>query len=208
MFKNIFNCFNSSVKNSPTVFSQNYSSKNYNLFKFYSLFIKPKSKVKLEPTLKPTYEVKLEPIPEVETQLEQEPELKSVIILWNDTVQFIPPIYEGQVIKVYDGDTVTIAAKMPYNSSPLYRFSVRLSGIDSPEIKGKSPAEKEAAIIARDALEKLILHKKITLKNHKTEKYGRILADIYLNDLHLNKWMLDNGYAIPYDGKTKQVFRE
>ena len=57
---------------------------------------------------------------------------------WKDTIPFIPPISGGVVIKVYDGDTITIASKLPYKKSPLYRFSVRLNGIDSPEIKGVS----------------------------------------------------------------------
>ena len=131
-------------------------------------------------------------------------------IEWKDTQAFIPPICEGQVIKVYDGDTITIAAKLPYNDSLLYRFSIRLNGIDSPEIKGHSEDEKAAAQVSKRALENLILHKYVVLKNKSTEKYGRILADVYIvydkNDkLHLNKWMLDNRYAVEYDGGTKNA---
>ena len=40
-------------------------------------------------------------------------------------------------------------------------------------------------------------------KNVSTEKYGRLLADVYLGDLHINKWMLDNRYVASYDGGTK-----
>jgi hypothetical protein len=124
---------------------------------------------------------------------------------WKDTTLFLPPITEGRVIKVYDGDTITIAAKLPYDDSPLYRFSVRLSGIDAPEIRGKDEDEKLAAQNAKHALENLILHKMVTLKNKTTEKYGRILADIYCEDLHVNDWLLKNHYAIPYDGGTKKT---
>ena len=120
-----------------------------------------------------------------------------------DTVIFVPPITAGKVVKVYDGDTITIAAKLPNVDSPVYRFSVRLLGIDSAEIKGKTFAEKEIAVRARDALHKLIFGKIVHLKKISTEKYGRILADVYLGDVHLNQWMLDNNYAIPYDGGTK-----
>ena len=45
----------------------------------------------------------------------------------------------------------------------------------------------------------------IALKNVKNEKYGRILADVYLDDLHLNKWMIDQHFAVEYDGKTKKA---
>jgi endonuclease YncB( thermonuclease family) len=125
-------------------------------------------------------------------------------------VPFVPPITSGYVIKVYDGDTITIAGRLPYPESPLYRFSVRLLGIDSPEIKGKTEKEKEAAHKSQRALEGLVLNKTVLLREISTEKYGRILANVYLvtdtEELLVNKWMLANGHAVPYDGKTKQPF--
>jgi micrococcal nuclease len=124
-------------------------------------------------------------------------------IEWKDTVVFVPPITEGHVIKVYDGDTITIASTLPIVNSPLYRFSVRLAGIDSAEIKSKNINEKDQAKKVRDILSELILHKTVTLKNISTEKYGRILADVYLDDLCINNWMLDEGYAVEYNGGTK-----
>ena len=127
-------------------------------------------------------------------------------ITYTDTVTFIPPIVYCKVIKVYDGDTITVASKLPFKGSPLYRFSVRLASIDSPEIKGDTPKECAAAILARDALHSLIFGKIIELRNNGREKYGRLLADVYLNDLHVNQWMLDNKWAIKYDGGKKQPF--
>jgi micrococcal nuclease len=126
-------------------------------------------------------------------------------IEWKDTVAFVPPIKEGHVIKVYDGDTITIASTLPIVNSPLYRFSVRLSGIDSAEIKSKNLNEKDHAKKVRDILSELILHKTVTLKNISTEKYGRILADVYLDDLFINEWMLNEGYAVEYNGGTKST---
>ena len=139
-------------------------------------------------------------------------------IIYKDTIPFILPIVYGKVIKVYDGDTITIAAQLPNitNNIKIYRFSVRLLGIDSPEIKGHTQNEKNAAIASREALHTLIFGKIIELRNNSNEKYGRILADVYLTNctfgnesdtlLHVNKWMLDNKYAIPYNGGTKQQF--
>lgn len=127
------------------------------------------------------------------------------ILEWKDTTPFIPPIKGGIVIKVYDGDTITIASKLPYDDSMLYRFSVRLNGIDAPEIKGKTEDEKEAAKVSQKALEELILHKNVTLENIGTEKYGRVLADVFYNGTNLNKWMLENHYAVEYDGGTKKI---
>jgi endonuclease YncB( thermonuclease family) len=36
-----------------------------------------------------------------------------------------------------------------------------------------------------------------------TEKYGRILADVYVGDLHLNKHLIEKRLAVKYDGGTK-----
>ena len=124
-------------------------------------------------------------------------------IEYKDTIPFIPEISSGKVIKVYDGDTITIASKMPYPDSPIFRFSVRLTGIDSPEMKSKFAAEKALATQSRTALAEKILGKRVMLKNVSLEKYGRLLADVYLDDLNLNKWMLDNNFAVKYDGGKK-----
>jgi endonuclease YncB( thermonuclease family) len=125
------------------------------------------------------------------------------VIEWKDTIPFVAPVFGGRVIKVYDGDTIIIASKLPYEASPLYRFSVRLNGIDTPEIKSKNNEEKIAAINVRKILSELILHKYVRLENIQTEKYGRILADVYIENLHINKYLLDNKYAVPYDGGKK-----
>ena len=120
--------------------------------------------------------------------------------------QFIPPVKQGRVIKVYDGDTVTIASKViGLKNSEIYKFSVRLNGIDTPEMKTKDVAEKKLAEMAKKALSEKIMGKIIILENVKLEKYGRLLCDIYLDNLHLNKWLLDNRYAISYDGGTKTI---
>ena len=123
-----------------------------------------------------------------------------------DLPLFIPPLKTGKVIKVYDGDTITIASRVPglYNS-PIYKFSVRLNGIDTPEMKGKNEEEKEIAVKARDALSERIMGKEVRLENVQTEKYGRLLCDVYLGNSHLNKWMIDERYALKYDGGTKII---
>jgi endonuclease YncB( thermonuclease family) len=126
-------------------------------------------------------------------------------IKWEDTVEFTFPIKGGRVIKVYDADTITIASKLPYDESPMYRLSVRLNGIDTPEMKGKSVSdeEKDAAQQARDFVSNLVLNKYVSLENIDSEKYGRILADVYVGNIHLNDLLLKERYAVKYDGGTK-----
>lgn len=126
-------------------------------------------------------------------------------IKWEDTVEFTFPIKGGRVIKVYDADTITIASKLPYDDSPMYRLSVRLNGIDTPEMKGKGilDDEKEAAKNARDFVSNLVLNKYVRLDNIESEKYGRILADVYIGNIHLNEILLKERFAVKYDGGTK-----
>ena len=93
-------------------------------------------------------------------------------------------------------------------SKKIYRFSVRLKGIDAPEIKGKTQEEKNAAITSRNALREKIHGEIVLLKDVKKEKYGRLLANIYFNNTNVNEWMLTNNYAIPYDGGKKTDFED
>ena len=125
-------------------------------------------------------------------------------VKWEDTQEFVFPITGGKVIKVYDGDTITIAAKLPYKESPLYRLSVRLNGLDTPEIKGKDAEEKEVAKMARDFVANLVMNKYVRLENVQSEKYGRILADVYVGEENLNEILLRERYAVKYEGGTKR----
>lgn len=123
---------------------------------------------------------------------------------YNDTTAFTFPIKYGKVVKIYDGDTITIAAKLPNTEGPIYRFSVRLNGIDTPEVKGKSVAERDLAKQAKGALQELLYGKIVELRNVANEKYGRILADVYVGDVHVNQWMIAENFAVSYDGGKKQ----
>ena len=125
-------------------------------------------------------------------------------ITYKDTIPFIPPITEGKVVKVYDGDTITVATKLPYENSPYYRFSVRLKGIDCPEIKTKNKDEKECATLARDYLRDLLMDKMIILKEVELEKYGRILAYVYYEEKNVSDMLCEKRLAVKYDGGTKQ----
>jgi endonuclease YncB( thermonuclease family) len=69
--------------------------------------------------------------------------------------------------------------------------------------KGVSEEEKEAAKQVRDFLHNLVFNKYIRLENIQSEKYGRILADVYIGDVHLNNLLIQERYAVKYDGGTK-----
>lgn len=124
-------------------------------------------------------------------------------VAYHDCKRFIPNICYAKVVKVYDGDTITVACKYPKRGNQLYRFSVRLAGIDAPEMNADSFIERVEANISKNELHRLVFNETVKLENIKTEKYGRLLADVYLADLHINNWLLENNYAVPYYGGSK-----
>ena len=118
---------------------------------------------------------------------------------------YVPQIKEGRVIKVYDGDTIHIAGYV-VNNPDLFKFSVRLAGIDCPEMRsGKSldKTEHDTAVKARDYLAKLIDGHIVNLQNVGLDKYGRLLADVYFQGRFLNKELVDRRLAVSYNGGTK-----
>ena len=128
-------------------------------------------------------------------------------IKYKDTKTFIPPITSGTVIKVYDGDTITIASTLPFRDKrkTLYRFSIRLRDIDSPELRTSCAEEKEVAQLAQKTLSNLCLGQQVALQDVTTEKYGRILANVILKPVNINlsQYMLQQRLAVCYNGGTK-----
>lgn len=110
-------------------------------------------------------------------------------------VPFVPPITSGKVIKVYDGDTITIVSKLPYPESLLYKFRVRLARINAPELKTQESIE---ALNSRDFLASMVLDKTVELKSVRTDKYGRILAEVYCDNINMSDLLLEKGYAVVY----------
>jgi len=125
-------------------------------------------------------------------------------INYKNCTPFIPPIRFGKVVKVYDGDTLTLATKLPYPDSPVYRFQVRLNGIDCPEMKTHIESEKECAKLAKNLISEMVLNNIVELKEVQLEKYGRILAKVYCNGVCLNDLLCEQHLAVSYDGGTKK----
>ena len=51
----------------------------------------------------------------------------------------------------------------------------------------------------------MILDKIVELKNISTEKYGRLLADVYFEGCNMNSLMIASGYAVEYNGGKKEI---
>ena len=121
-----------------------------------------------------------------------------------------PYIYRvKKVIKVVDGDTIDADIDLGFDISLTKR--VRLSGVDTPESRTTDLKEKKLGLESKEWLKRrLEFAKDVLIKTElpdSTEKYGRILGNLYVNneELSLNQQMIDEGYALAYDGGTKDM---
>lgn len=97
--------------------------------------------------------------------------LLSIFLVRVDLTDLIPVRMEVKILKVYDGDTVLV-------SRGNYRMKVRLSRIDSPELKQPYIRDqRNAGEFSRKCLIKLLKNKAI-LTIEKEDIYGRILGDL------------------------------
>ncbi len=107
-------------------------------------------------------------------------------------------------IKNYDADTVTF--KIP-NIHPLFgdNISIRVLGVDTPEIRTKNKCEKEKARNAKKLVKNLLKRaKRIDLTEIKRGKYFRVVADVMIDGKSLKYYLLKNGLATNYDGGKKK----
>lgn len=127
----------------------------------------------------------------------------------------------GRLVDIIDGDSLVIILKVFGN---YYKYNVRIMGIDTCEIKSKNQENKRLALEARCELLRLITNDSshisslskneirkildtnlflVDLECYDFDKYGRLLADIYFNNISLSKHLLDNKLAYVYTGNTK-----
>ena len=114
----------------------------------------------------------------------------------------------SKVISVYDGDTF----RFDIDSLPPIvgkNIAIRLNGVDTPEIRGKCQYEKDLAIKARDFVRnKLANAKEIKLNNLQRGKYFRVVANVYIDGVSLEKELLENELAYKYSGGKKSSWCE
>ena len=117
-------------------------------------------------------------------------------------------IYNWQVLRVLDGDTLEINNEFLPQELKLF---VRIKGIDTPEksFRAKCLKEKKLAQKATDFTAKLINEaiankQKIEFSEIKWDKYGgRIVAKVMIGDKIIGDELIKNGLARPYYGKKK-----
>ena len=116
----------------------------------------------------------------------------------------------NKVTKVVDGDTIDVIIDLGFDI--MYKSRVRLFGIDTPESRTRDLVEKKYGLMSKDFLkDKLKNAEKIVIKTHKGEetgKFGRILGEIFCDNVNVNQQMCDVGHAVAYYGQSKDDIQE
>lgn len=119
------------------------------------------------------------------------------------------PLEENQVFEnvsiasIYDGDTFKINLNC---SLAVYceKVPVRVRGVDTPEIKGKTEREKKLAKQAKAFTQNFLEQKPITLSNCGRDKYFRLLCDVTNgNGENLAQSLIKKKLGYSYQGGTK-----
>ena len=90
----------------------------------------------------------------------------------------------AKIKNCYDGDTCTTESGE----------KIRLACIDAPEIRGKN-ADPLKAKASREFINNLLSNKKVTIKRIDTDRYGRTVAEIFIEGTNIQKLMVKNGFA-------------
>ncbi|MBE6365997.1 MAG: hypothetical protein E7053_09690 [Lentisphaerae bacterium] len=98
-------------------------------------------------------------------------------------------ILNGQVIEIYDGDTLTLLVS---DGGTEKRYKVRFYGIDAPE------ADQEYGIASRDALRGKILGENVRVEVISVDRYGRSVGKVMLGGRYINLEMVFEGNAWYY----------
>lgn len=109
------------------------------------------------------------------------------------------------VASVYDGDTFKINLNC---SLAVYceKVPVRVLGVDTPEIKGKTEREKKLAQQAKEFTKQFLNKGPIRLSNCARDKYFRLLCDVTnAAGKNLAKELIKANLGYAYYGGTKET---
>ena len=113
---------------------------------------------------------------------------------------------KAEILSVYDGDTFKV--NLPCKEDIFCKeISVRVKGIDTPEIKGKNSCEKKKAKEAQKLSNKILNSGTVVLEDCKRDKYFRLLCKVVVlqknQGVNLADELLQANLAVRYNGETK-----
>ena len=105
-------------------------------------------------------------------------------------------VYEGQVLRVIDGDTFDALVNLGFGV--YQKFRVRVEGVDTPEMNTREG--KKAKMVVED----LIGGKTVYLSEAGSDKYGRALARVELiTGKDLTEYLIEHKLGKEYKGGRK-----
>jgi len=113
--------------------------------------------------------------------------------------------YKCRIVEVYDGDTVKVDIDLGFGTW-LPRRSIRVAGIDTPEIRTRNKREKRFGYRARDRMRELLpvgSEQVIRTYSPKPDKYGRILANFEVGKMLASEVLIAERLGVYYDGQSK-----
>jgi endonuclease YncB( thermonuclease family) len=115
----------------------------------------------------------------------------------------LPGPVQGRVIRVIDGDTIRVRARIWLGQE--VETNVRLRGVDAPEVHGKCDYERDLSQQATQLVERLVGDGGITLSDISYDKYGRRVVARIVTDTgqDLSQSLLRIGLGHTYDGGRK-----
>jgi|TARA_B100000953_G_C17975432_1_gene407437 micrococcal nuclease len=117
--------------------------------------------------------------------------------------------FNANLVRVVDGDTVDADIELGF--SVFMRDRIRLMGIDTPESRTRNLQEKSWGLAAKHRLIELLAETngEFTLVTEDMEKgkFGRVLGTIEINGKDANQTLIEENFAIPYEGGNKDESR-
>ena len=126
--------------------------------------------------------------------------MKKKIVLISTFILLIVQNVSSNTVHVIDGDTIKIGNK-----------KIRFSGIDAPELNQycfKNGKKILCGVLAKKALVKKIGNKVPKCVIEGKDIYKRILAECFINEKSLSKFLVRNGYAFAYRKYSKKFIQD
>ena len=117
--------------------------------------------------------------------------------------------YSCVVDRVVDGDTVDVTIDLGFKI--FHKARVRMYGIDTPESRTRDLDEKARGLLSKSFLQDALTKaNKIIIKTQKDAKgkFGRILGELYADEININQSMINKylniliGKKVDDDGLT------
>lgn len=130
----------------------------------------------------------------------------STAALASGTDRSLPGPIPAAVVRVVDGDTLTVRARIWIGQE--VETNVRLAGVDAPELHARCDDERERALRARDFTERLTQGGEVTLSEVRTDKFGgRVDARVRTPDgVDVSDALIKAGLARAYAGDRRAAW--